>query len=176
MFYPRMIGLAFMWALTFTLPGCSEADPKPIAGKSTIPIKQRLTTSTERDICVVKDDKALILINLFAELDQLQTLDGPEQDTYFCWRAAKSMLEKGLSHENLVDQQDFVVRLVIVKSLDEYGRQKWGDAIEVARLETSRSVLEPYKTTALQSLDDATVVGLFTNKKLQADSLKKLVR
>ncbi len=166
-----------------TLAGCSDVAHNSVEGPATsdvhpapTPLQQLTNVSTDGDICVVKDGKSLILINLFPDIDKVLALNESKREAYLYWRAAKSVLEKGLSNENLIDQEDFVVRLVVVKSFDEYGRLKWGDAIEVARLETNRSVLKPYMARSLESLDEETVVKLFDTKKLQADSLKKIVR
>lgn len=128
------------------------------------------------ELYVVKDGKAFVQVNLFPEIDALRSLDAAGQEAYLCRRAAKSLLEKGLSHKLFTAQNDFVVRLVVLKNLDEYGRPKWGDAAEVARLSANRPNLQTHAAEPAEKLDDSAAVSLFAEKKLNLDALNKVIR
>ncbi len=140
------------------------------------PAKQVKFQPADLELYVVKDGKAFVQLNLFPEADALRALDAAERETYLYRRAAKSLLEKGLAHPQFKGKDEFVVRLVMLKSMDEYGRPKWNDAAEIGRLTATRASLESQAGQTATSLSSGDAAALFSQRKLSIDSLGTLLR
>lgn len=148
----------------------------PTAATVAAPQKVVKFNPADLELYVVKDGKAFVQLNLYPEADALRGLDAAARETYLYRRVAKSLLEKGLDHKAFAGKDEFVVRMVMLKSMDEYGRPKWGEAADIGRLIATRAAVEKHtgKTADTLSADD--VAAMFSERRIAADSLNTFLR
>jgi hypothetical protein len=142
--------------------GCGTGKP-PIAAPAarslrTGPIDVLSGPRTKTVMYVLKDGKPFVLVDLAPELPNFKDYAPAGQEEYLLKRAL--LIAAGddvLKRKEYEGKDAFVVRMILLLEMDEYGQPKFSAAPEIALLEVARKVaagLTPRRIAAM-TLDEA---------------------
>lgn len=123
-------------ALIASLAGCPPGNgtPPPPAEK-TGSIDAKAGPHTTTTIATTKNGKPFVLVDMGPELPALAGWAPASQTEYLKRRAL--MLARAAAAGELAGKPEYTVRMIVLTTLDEYGRPRWDAAPELARFEVT---------------------------------------
>ncbi len=116
------------------MTGCRDStpsDPDQVEDTSVIDLSQPpLATDI---ISVVKDGMGYVLLDILPEVPKLQGHSPSSQQEYLRRRALQILIGQISLEKDLQGQKEFLVRMIVLISRDEYNRVQWATAPELAR-------------------------------------------
>lgn len=123
---------------------------------------------------VVKEQKPFILMDLAPELRALKAHGKPAQAEYLLKRALMVAAADNVLRRKEYEGKDvFVVRMILLTELDEYGKPKWGSARELALLEVPRSAVSALSQEQINAMKLEEAKKLFTSRKMSLANISK---
>jgi hypothetical protein len=109
---------------------------------------------TSTILSVVRDQKPFILMDMAPELARLKGYTPAAQEEYLVKRALMAVRSDNVWKKKEYEGKDsFVVRMILLMELDEYGKPKWGSAMEIALVEVPRGAVAQRTREAIAALD-----------------------
>ncbi len=129
---------------------------------------------TNTVLSVVKQDKPFILMDLAPELSKLRGYTPAAQEEYLVKRALMVVRSDGVwKKKEYEGKNTFVVRMILLVELDEYGKPKWASALEIALVEIPRSALAQRSREAIAALDRQQTRKAVENCRLSLENIEK---
>src|SRR5260370_12700999 len=114
----------------------------------------------------MKDNKPFILMNMAPDLDGLKLMDASAQEEYLLKRTLVNLIDFGSGRKEYKDYDHFVIKIVLMNQVDEYGRDKWGSALDLAAVEVDRLAIRALRSGDLDALTLEDTRGLFASRRL----------
>jgi hypothetical protein len=164
-------GWGFRWAtlvvgLGVAVWGCDSKGT--VAGKLT-PVK------AEGDPVTLLDKKGTpyITANVADDVPALARGDATAREDALIRKAIQVALERGMKHKTYEGKDLFLVRLIVLHELDEYGKAKSGSSLELASVEVPRASLDGLTADRLSQLSGADLRNLVRNPAVNLGNLDK---
>jgi len=129
---------------------------------------------TETILAVVKQEKPFILMDLAPELPKLKGYTPAAQEEYLVKRALMAVRSDNVwKKKEYEGKNTFVVRMILLGELDEYGKPKWGSAPEIAHMEIPRGAAAPLRRETIAALDREQTRKAVENCRFSLDNIDK---
>jgi hypothetical protein len=155
-------------ALGAAVAGCDS--PGPTAGKLT-------AVKAEGDpvVLALKDGTPYVTANVADDLPTLSQGDAAAREDALIRRAVQIAIERAVNHKPYAGKDEFVVRLIVLHELDEYGRAKSGSALELATVTVPRTSLDGLTASQVANLAGPDLKKLVRNPTVNLGNLDKFV-
>jgi len=77
-----------------------------------------------------------------------------------------NLIDFGSGRKEYKDYDHFVIKIVLMNQVDEYGRDKWGSALDLAAVEVDRLAIRALRSGDLDALTLEDTRGLFASRRL----------
>ena len=125
-------------------------------------------------IATMKDGSPFILIDLYPEIEIMISLTSDiEKKEYLLKRALLSVQESLEDDDEFSEHDVFVVRVILLKEVDEYNRPKWGTAPEVAILKIDKTLIKQLDLDKLNHLGLRDITPLVSIETFNLHEIKK---
>jgi hypothetical protein len=129
---------------------------------------------TSTILSVVKDQKPFILMDMAPELARLKGYTPAAQEEYLVKRALTAVRSDNVWKKKEYEGKDsFVVRMILLTELDEYGKPKWGSALEIAIVEIPRRAVAQRTREAIAALDREQARKAVENCRFSLENIEK---
>lgn len=109
---------------------------------------------TQTILYTLKDQMPFVLMDLAPELPKLKRYGHEGREEYLLKRALAVLVSDRVRKRKEYEGKDaFVIRMILLMELDEYGKPKWGNAPEIALLEIARDGVSSLTLDAVAALD-----------------------
>ena len=153
------------------LLGCPPAESGASASLAPAkpgPIDAASGPYTETVVRAVKKGKPTILVDMLPEAQRLVGFEPAAQQAYLRRRAVMLAQAGAAEEESFAGKSEYVVRMILLKSLDEYGNPQWAGAPELAKLELRL----PAEQADVHALDTSALEALFQGASFDLSSIQ----
>lgn len=127
---------------------------------------------TETTVAAVKKGKPTILADMLPEAQRLDGFVPAAQQAYLRKRALMLASAAAQTEESFAGKTNYVVRMILLNSLDEYGNPQWVGAPELAKLEFTL----PAELPDLMAIEDAALEAHFTSATFDLEAIGPALR
>jgi len=124
-------------------------------------------------VLTTRDGVPYITANVADDLPALREGDPGQREDALIRKAIKLTLDRGVGHKPYEGKDRFVVRLMVLTELDEYGKAKAGSSVELATVEVPRASLEGLTPERLAALSGPDLKKLVRNPAVNLGNLDK---